>query len=144
MQRTVFRRRWLPYVLVAPQMVVTVPFFFWRVRKSLKAGDYVALGSKKLVGTSSAGPGKSAGEQKYKGLVGGHAYAVLKVVPDKEQKDLKPTERLFLTLRNPWGEYGRKYKDVGGELKPEEQASAVFDLELSEVTERFNNISDKG
>jgi sn-glycerol 3-phosphate transport system permease protein len=29
MQRTVFRNRWLPYALVAPQMAVTVLFFFW-------------------------------------------------------------------------------------------------------------------
>jgi len=28
MQRTVFKSRWLPYVLVAPQMVVTALFFF--------------------------------------------------------------------------------------------------------------------
>ncbi|HKX05519.1 MAG TPA: ABC transporter permease subunit, partial [Methylomirabilota bacterium] len=36
MQRTVFKSRWLPYVLVAPQMVVTVVFFFWPALKSLQ------------------------------------------------------------------------------------------------------------
>lgn len=40
MQRTVFRSRWLPYVLVAPQMVVTVLFFFWPVLKSLQLSVY--------------------------------------------------------------------------------------------------------
>ena len=29
MQRTVFKSRWLPYLLVFPQMAVTVLFFFW-------------------------------------------------------------------------------------------------------------------
>ena len=40
MQRTVFRSRWVPYVLVAPQMAVTVLFFFWPVLKSLQLSVY--------------------------------------------------------------------------------------------------------
>jgi sn-glycerol 3-phosphate transport system permease protein len=36
MQRTVFRSRWLPYLLVFPQMLVTVVFFFWPAFKSLQ------------------------------------------------------------------------------------------------------------
>lgn len=40
MQRTVFKSRWLPYVLVAPQMVVTVLFFFWPALKSLQLSLY--------------------------------------------------------------------------------------------------------
>jgi len=36
MQRTVFRSRWLPYLLVFPQMAVTVIFFFWPALKSLQ------------------------------------------------------------------------------------------------------------
>ena len=40
MQRTVFRNRWLPYALVAPQMVVTVLFFFWPALKSLQLSLY--------------------------------------------------------------------------------------------------------
>jgi sn-glycerol 3-phosphate transport system permease protein len=39
-QRTVFKSRWLPYVLVAPQMVVTVLFFFWPALKSLQLSLY--------------------------------------------------------------------------------------------------------
>jgi sn-glycerol 3-phosphate transport system permease protein len=34
-KRTVFRNRWLPYVLIAPQLAVTVVFFFWPAGKSL-------------------------------------------------------------------------------------------------------------
>jgi sn-glycerol 3-phosphate transport system permease protein len=40
MQRTVFRSRWLPYALVAPQMAVTVVFFFWPAVKSLQLSLY--------------------------------------------------------------------------------------------------------
>ena len=35
MKRTVFRSRWLPYVLVLPQVAVTLVFFFWPAAKSL-------------------------------------------------------------------------------------------------------------
>ena len=40
MQRTVFRNRWLPYLLVFPQMAVTVLFFFWPALKSLQLSFY--------------------------------------------------------------------------------------------------------
>ncbi len=35
MKRTVFRSRWLPYLLVTPQVLVTLVFFFWPAGKSL-------------------------------------------------------------------------------------------------------------
>lgn len=35
MKRTVFVNRWLPYLLVLPQVVVTLVFFFWPAWKSL-------------------------------------------------------------------------------------------------------------
>src|SRR3989442_11205368 len=34
-RRTVFRNRGLPYLLVLPQLVVTIVFFFWPAGKSL-------------------------------------------------------------------------------------------------------------
>ena len=42
MKRTVFRNRWLPYALVAPQMAVTVAFFFWPAFDSLRLSLYRA------------------------------------------------------------------------------------------------------
>ena len=36
MKRTVFRNRWLPYLLVFPQMAVTLIFFVWPALKSLQ------------------------------------------------------------------------------------------------------------
>ena len=40
MKRTVFQSRWLPYVLVAPQLAVTIVFFFWPALKSLQLSLY--------------------------------------------------------------------------------------------------------
>ena len=40
MKRTVFRNRWLPYLLVLPQIAVTVIFFVWPAVKSLQLSLY--------------------------------------------------------------------------------------------------------
>jgi sn-glycerol 3-phosphate transport system permease protein len=42
MKRTVFRHRWLPYLLVLPQIVVTVGFFFWPAFDSLRLSLFKA------------------------------------------------------------------------------------------------------
>ena len=42
MKRTVFRNRWLPYALVAPQLAVTLVFFFWPAFDSLRLSLYRA------------------------------------------------------------------------------------------------------
>ena len=42
MKRTVFKSRWLPYVLVAPQVAITVVFFFWPAIDSLRLSLYRA------------------------------------------------------------------------------------------------------
>ena len=36
MSRSIFRNRWLPYLLIAPQMMVVVVFFFWPALDSLR------------------------------------------------------------------------------------------------------------
>src|SRR5262245_7546161 len=36
MKRTVFKNPWLPYLLVLPQMAVTLVFFVWPAMKSLQ------------------------------------------------------------------------------------------------------------
>jgi sn-glycerol 3-phosphate transport system permease protein len=41
-KRTVFPNRWLPYVLVAPQLAITVVFFFWPAFDSLRLSLYRA------------------------------------------------------------------------------------------------------
>jgi sn-glycerol 3-phosphate transport system permease protein len=40
MKRAVFRNRWLPYVLVAPQVAITLVFFFWPAVDSLRLSLY--------------------------------------------------------------------------------------------------------
>ncbi len=40
MKRAVFRNRWLPYLLVLPQVAVTVVFFFWPAFESLRLSFY--------------------------------------------------------------------------------------------------------
>jgi sn-glycerol 3-phosphate transport system permease protein len=42
MKRTVFRNRWLPYALCAPQIAVTLVFFFWPAVDSLRLSLYRA------------------------------------------------------------------------------------------------------
>src|SRR5207249_11995706 len=42
MKRSVFPNRWLPYVLVAPQVLITVVFFFWPAFDSLRLSLYRA------------------------------------------------------------------------------------------------------
>jgi sn-glycerol 3-phosphate transport system permease protein len=41
-KRTVFRNRWLPYALVAPQVTITLVFFFWPAFDSLRLSLYRA------------------------------------------------------------------------------------------------------
>lgn len=40
MKRAVFRNRWLPYALVAPQVAITLVFFFWPALDSLRLSFY--------------------------------------------------------------------------------------------------------
>ena len=42
MKRTVFRNRWLPYALVAPQVIITVVFFYWPALDSVRLSLYRA------------------------------------------------------------------------------------------------------
>src|SRR5215470_10215281 len=42
MRRAVFRNPWLPYALVAPQIAITLVFFFWPAFNSLRLSLYRA------------------------------------------------------------------------------------------------------
>ena len=48
--RPVFRSRWLPYVLVAPQLIITLIFFIWPAGEAL----WYSLQSVCLLYTSDA------------------------------------------------------------------------------------------
>src|SRR5262245_3604649 len=40
MKRAVFRNRWLPYALVAPQVAISLVFFYWPAFDSLRLSLY--------------------------------------------------------------------------------------------------------
>src|SRR3989442_4927457 len=42
MKRSVFPNRWLPYLLVGPQVIITLVFFFWQPFESLRVPLYRA------------------------------------------------------------------------------------------------------
>jgi hypothetical protein len=99
--------------------------------------------------------GKSAGEHKHEGLAGPHGYEVIDFRPAHFVQNPRPGVLLWLKVRNPWGEYGRKYVDkatnteiAGGDttlrthgmkaVKDEDQGE--FWIPLSDVTKRFDKV----
>ena len=40
MKKSIFKNRWLPYLLIAPQMLVVIVFFFWPALDSLRLSFY--------------------------------------------------------------------------------------------------------
>lgn len=40
-KRAVFRNRWLPYLLIAPQLLVTLVFFFWPAGQAIRQSMYL-------------------------------------------------------------------------------------------------------
>ena len=40
-KRVIFRHRWLPYLLVAPQIAITVIFFFWPAYRALETSFFI-------------------------------------------------------------------------------------------------------
>ncbi len=88
------------------------------------------LATRASIGTAE-GLGLSANEPKVKGLVGDHEYPLLGVEIDQGRK--------FVTIRNPWGEYGRTYvPDPDNQrARATAQDSPTSRLPLQEITKRF-------
>jgi len=103
-----------------------------RNKKPVTAGTKTQLAAPSQVQASEG----HAGESKYKGLVSQHAYSVLAAPPAGHGG------RRTLTVRNPWGEYGRTYD---WSKAPAEMAKAIvggtgtFDIELSDFTKYFDS-----
>jgi hypothetical protein len=109
---------------------------FEQIRTSLADGMLVTVSSKEKVG-AGAGDVGGAGESKAKGLAGKHAYTVISC------RQEQGSERRWVALRNPWGEYGRAYDFTapkGQQARAVQGGGGRFELELSDLTKRFHLI----
>jgi hypothetical protein len=80
-----------------------------KIMDGLKAGKYIAAGSKKNIGISQ-GRGHSGGESMVDGLAGQHAYSITDVT--------EMSGRKYLRVANPWGnDFSRDYDILDGTLK---------------------------
>jgi len=117
--------------------------------ESLNAGEIVTVGTREAITDPqniSQGVGK-AGEVMVKGLAGGHEYTVLDYTP----KEYKRGATVSVKLRNPWGEYGRKYVHKDQEVnvetgapwegEREAQNEGTFWIDLADLVAYFKLIS---
>ncbi|MBN3922114.1 C2 family cysteine protease [Nostoc sp. NMS4] len=74
------------------------------------------------------------GEKESKGLLGNHVYTIMGCKIDS-------ANLRYITVRNPWGKYGRAYNmDATIGSKAKEKTDGTFDVELSDFTKRFKSI----
>jgi hypothetical protein len=120
------------------------------VKKAIDARKVVVIETRDKVTKKAGATGFSGGEQVSKGLVGGHAYSVLKT-------SRSPSGALFLQLRNPWAWYGAEYDTSTGRPKLVENTPypppptgpatnlPVFWIDVRDVMRRFAKmtITDK-
>jgi hypothetical protein len=117
------------------------------INDALNNKKLVTAGTHKTQGRSKEGVGKSGGEEKSKGLAGGHAYTILDTAPGDNGRKL-------VKIRNPWGEYARVYDKTTGKAaayKPpadaktgqdtSEAAKGVSWLDLDDLLKRFDEIT---
>jgi len=114
---------------------------FDKVEEALSLHKLVAVGTKKKL-TRGLGEGTgSAGEQKYKGLAGGHAYSVLDCRRNRTANPNSSTKGdiFWIQLRNPWGKYGRAY-DEQWRPKAIDEGGGIFWIELTDLARNFGDI----
>lgn len=113
---------------------------FQDIVQKLTTNNIVALSTRIQVGRAPTGIGSSGGEEMTKGLAGKHVYTVLDFGygPGKSKIQLSGPQK-WLKIRNPWGQYERKY--VKNKAIETWGGSGEFWLELSDVTKRFKSFS---
>ena len=109
---------------------------FNTIKGKLASGKLVCCGTAKDVGPQG-GIGHSGGESMSRGIVGGHAYAVLDTFAENVM-----ARRKYLKVANPWGQYGRMYVDNTGPypLTPKEQKGGLFWMELTDFCAVVDNL----
>ncbi|MCB9230044.1 MAG: DUF4157 domain-containing protein [Bacteroidia bacterium] len=103
---------------------------FKRIQSELGKGSLVVLGTSNW---GTGGTGQSGGENTTlnPGMASTHAYSIFATKGDPQKN-----ESLWVTVRNPWGRFGRKYERQGLFIKrtvASEQEGGTFDLELSDL-----------
>ena len=82
-----------------------------QIKKTVDAGQPVTVCTKNTIedtlNIAEKERGHSAGEAKVNGLVSKHEYSVL----DYSPKVYAPGNNIMIKIRNPWGQYERKYID---------------------------------
>jgi hypothetical protein len=109
---------------------------FEQISQALAAGKLVSVSSNEDIGRGAGAVGHSAGETKVKGLAAKHAYSVISCRIDERGGR-------WVTLRNPWGQYGRAYDFAapkGQRVREIAGGGGTFELELSDLTKRFHTI----
>jgi len=109
--------------------------FFQAVAKQLSESP-VCMATQTYIARSSSGKGHSGGEHMSKGLAGGHAYAVMEA--------LIANGEYYLLVANPWGQYGRIYKEIldkDARVKADAaEKEGYFWLDLFDLTKRARNV----
>jgi hypothetical protein len=109
---------------------------FEQISRALAAGKLVSVSSNEDIGRGTGAVGHSASETKVKGLAAKHAYSVVSCRTDDRGGR-------WVTLRNPWGKYGRAYNfdaPKGQRVSEIAEGGGTFELELSDLTKRFHTI----
>jgi hypothetical protein len=104
------------------------------IKNKILSGCPVGMGTQKDVGPIE-GRGKSAGESMSRGMVGGHAYAILGTFEETVMM-----RRKWIKLSNPWNRYGRAYSESGLNLTPKEQECGAFWAELKDFGDVVDNL----
>ena len=104
--------------------------FFMHIQQLVHDGHAVVLASREKVGR---GIGKSElGEEQYKGMLGGHCYAV-----EGTTVDAAGMKRINIT--NPWGHYVRAYEPDGRPIEAlnTPEGAGRFSITLHELGKKF-------
>jgi hypothetical protein len=107
-----------------------------QIEAHIDADMFVCASTHEHIASKVVSKKKHTGEEKSKGLVGKHAFSILRY----EDKLRRPG----VVMRNPWGDHGRDYdrKIEGDEtvLIPKKTESGEFWVDLSDLTKRFDAI----